>query len=235
MNDFTIGLALYDYLPSVFTGLALVFIAQMVRRSDPDLGWMAFTGAALVVLAGVFKASWKLVMATGGPDIWLFREALFPLMGPGFLLVGVAAWAAVRAARGKTWPRGLWLVPVAVIALAYAAGAYLTLGQGTERGWFPVFLMLASVANLGLSLLLIAESVRRRRWLVVGLFALNVGMIFALQPIAAMEDKSIALHWFEQTLTTGGAAAFALGGYLLLNSVTDSLLAPSAPAPAVGD
>jgi hypothetical protein len=48
-------------------------------------------------------------------------------------------------------------------------------------------------------------------------------MVFALQPIAAMPDKSIAIHWFEQTLTSGGAAAFALAGYLMLRYVTSSL------------
>jgi len=80
-------------------------------------------------------------------------------------------------------------------------------------------LLLASVANVGLSILLIRDALRVQRRGAALLFFVNIAMVFALQPIAAMPDKSIAIHWFEQTLTTGGAAAFALASYLLLRTV----------------
>jgi hypothetical protein len=105
-----------------------------------------------------------------------------------------------------------------VIILVYAAAAWVTWGAGVERGWSPIFLMLATVANIGLTVMLVGEARKRGKPMMALLFVINIAMVFALQPIAQMPDKSIAIHWFEQTLTAGGAAAFAYASWLLLRS-----------------
>lgn len=212
MNDYTVGLALYDFFPSLFTGIALFYLARMLPQAAHAR--LAALGGGLVVLAGVLKATWKLIMATSGTDIVLFSEALFPLMGPGFFFVALAVWASLRS---RPTPY-LWRVAALVAALAFVLAGLLTLN--TERGYFPVFLMLASLSNVALSVMLINAAVRRGRWLAGGLFFVNIAMVFALQPIAQMPDKSIAIHWFEQSLTTGGAAAFALAAFLLYRTMT---------------
>jgi len=220
MHDYTIGLALYDYLPGIFTGLGLYFIAQIIRRYAPAYRYMAYVGAALVVTAGLMKATWKLVMATSGQDIPLLSQSLFPMMGPGFLLFAVALWAATRGLRSKNVSSRPVLYTVLVIVIGVVLAIGLTVGTDNPRGWFPVFLMMASISNVAIASMLIREAWIRRRRLMAGLFFLNIAMVFALQPIAQMPEKSIAIHWFEQTLTTGGAAAFALAAYLLLRALS---------------
>lgn len=227
MNDYTIGLALYDFLPALFTGVALYCLAIMVSRTAPESRWLAYLGGGLVVTAGVLKASWKLVVATSGQDVVLLSEAMFPLMGPGFALVAFAVWSSVRRANGRTTPRHLGKVALGVVAVACVLAFYSTVIAGNERGYFPVFLMVASVANVVLSVLLIREALRHGRRGAALLFFVNIAMVFALQPIAAMAEPSIAMHWFEQTLTSGGAAAFALASWLLLREV------PQAQTPTV--
>lgn len=223
MNDYSIALAIYDFLPSVFTGFALMFIAQMVGRSAPQSQGMAVIGGGLVVLAGVLKASWKLIMATTGQDIVLLSEAMFPLMGPGFLLVGLAVWSGLRSARGKSVPSYLDGIALAILVAVVGLALHSMFIAGNERGYFPVFLMLASLSNVGLSILLIREALRRQRRTMAFLFFLNIAMVFALQPIAAMPEQSIAIHWFEQTLTSAGAAAFMTAAFLLLREVSQTV------------
>lgn len=237
MHEYSVGLALYDYFPSIFTGLALFFVAQMVHRADKTNQGLAIIGGSLVVLAGVLKATWKLIMATSGQDVVILSEIMFPLMAPGFLLVAFAVWSAMRQTHGKTSPRYVWLMPLAIIGFTIAIAAYRTLILETPRGYFFPFLMLATFSNIGLTVLLIREALRQERRGVALLFLVNIGMVFALQPIAAMPDKSIAIHWFEQTLTTGGAAAFALGAFSLLRMVTITLVDAGQlqPVAAVGD
>lgn len=217
--DYSLGLALYDFLPGIFTAIALYFIAQTVRHNVPQHDWMAALGGSLVVAAGLMKASWKLIVATTGQEIVWLSELMFPLMGPGFALVAFAVWSSVRATQNRSTPRYLGAIALGIIALTVGLALYSTLIAGNARGYFPIFLMLASISNVALSIFLIRESLRQRLRGVALLFFLNIAMVFALQPIAAMPDKSIAIHWFEQTLTSGGAAAFALAAYSLWRAI----------------
>ena len=101
MTDFTLSLALFDFLPVLFTGLAVYWIACMAQGGDTAQSYLPFLGAALVFVAGALKATW------------------------------------------------------------------------------------------------------------------NLAMVFALISIAQVAHKSIALHWFEEALTTFGAASFAVAAYRL--------------------
>lgn len=215
MQDITLGLALYDYLPSVFTGLALFFIYQMTHTAAPSHSWLAGLGGTMIVLGGVLKATWKLVVALGGPEIIWLSEPLFPLMAPGFLFVTIAVYAGMRATSGQPVPFWLTGLGFALVALTLIYADVRVFVQQIERGWFFPLLLLASIANVTLSVMLITGAMRRRRWVAAGLLFLNIAMVFALQPIAAMDDLSITMHWIEQTLTVGGATAFAVGAHLM--------------------
>jgi len=223
MQDITLGLALYDYFPSLFTGLALFFIYRMVHTAAPSHSWLAALGGTMIVLGGVLKATWKLVVATGGPDIIWLSEPLFPLMAPGFLFVTVAVYAGMRATSGQPIP--LWLTGLGfgLVALTLVYADVRVFVQNIERGWFFPLLLLASLANVALSIMLITGAVRRKRWVAAGLLFVNIAMVFALQPIAAMDNLSMTMHWIEQTLTVGGAAAFAVGAHLMSAVMRDEV------------
>ncbi|WP_210247393.1 hypothetical protein [Blastochloris sulfoviridis] len=175
---------------------------------------MALAGAMLVVLAGLCKATWKLILALGGPELPWLANALFPLMAPGFTLLALALW---QAQRRTVAPRRPWLVPLVLmlIALAYGVAALRNWGLAVERGWFLPLLALASLANLTLTVLLLRETWRRRAVWLAPLFLVNLAMVFALQRIARIEPMTLSLHWLEQSLTALGAGAFALGACLL--------------------
>lgn len=232
---YSLGLALFDFVPVFLTGVALWFLAQLVIRRAPDYSELAITGTLLVVLSGTLKATWKLIAATTGEEILLLSELMFPLMAPGFVLMAFAIWATLRHNAGKTVPAHLTRIALGIIVVVFAWATLRTIGQAIPRGYFFPFLLMASIANVGLSILLIGAAVRRRQWLIGLLFFVNIGMVFALQPIAAMPDKSIAIHWFEQTLTSGGAAAFALASWLFLRTITGSVRTSAPDALLVDD
>lgn len=211
--EYSISLALYDFAPVILTGIALYYVWQMTRAFAPQQQMLALFGGVLVVAAGVTKASWKLIIASSGTDVVWLSQLLFPLMAPGFILVMFAVWAMVRGAVDKVVPPFWGILPVAVIFGAFLWADYRMFIQNIERGWFQPLLMLVSVGNVALISLLISASVRRKQRLLAGLFFINIVMTFALQPIAAMDNLSVAMHWLEQTLTTLGAGAFAFAAY----------------------
>ena len=215
LPDFTISLALYNFLPVVLIGVALWFLARFVADHDPTDHRLALLGGGLILAGGLAKASWKLIAAASGTDLNWLSNALFPLMAPGFALLAVALWGAVQGQRGRPIPVGLWRVALAAVALAFVAAALRHWVLDLPRGWFLPLLVLASLGNLTTSVLLIGAALSLRRWGTALLFAVNLLMIFALQPIAMMNPKTLAMHWIEQSLTALGTACFALAAYRL--------------------
>jgi hypothetical protein len=212
MEDFTIGLALYDFVPVLLTGIAVYFIASIVGSRQVPGARLATIGAILVFAAGLSKATWKLIATLTGIDLVWLASLLFPLMAPGFALLAAGVWMS----RGTLDPRTgrIWLAPLALIILAFGWAAY-RVGLGVERGWFMPIMSLASLSNIALTVLLFMTAWQRGRRTIAVLFTVNLAMVFALIPIAQMESHSIAMHWLEQTLTAVGAAAFAYASFRL--------------------
>ncbi|CRI63090.1 conserved membrane hypothetical protein [Thiocapsa sp. KS1] len=222
MSELTLPLALFNLLPVAFTGLALWFLARLVGDLDPPYRTMARAGGALILLGGLSKAVWKLIFVTVGQDLTWLASALFPLMAPGFALLAGAALGILLRLRGQS--EGVWIRygVAAVILVVVGAVVVRTLGMGIPRGWFLPLLGLTSVANLVLSLALIAIALRFGRKDAALLFGVNLAMVFALPPIAMASPDTLLMHWSEQVLTAIGTAAFALGGYGLWRSARAS-------------
>jgi hypothetical protein len=234
MEEFTLGLALYDFVPVALTGVAVYFIARLIQAAEVDYAALAFAGAGLVFTAGLLKALWKLnATLTGGDVLWM-ANALFPLMAAGFALLAAGMWGAQRRLRDRRAPGWFWLVPLALIGVTYGVAAYQTWGAGVERGWFGPVMNLASLANITLTVLLFGTAWRQGRRGLAFLFLVNLAMVFALIPIAQMESQSIAIHWFEQTLTAVGAGTFALASYRLYRIIAvEPTVAQVEPSPTV--
>lgn len=213
MYELTLPLALFNLLPVLFTALAVFVLARLVGDVDPLNQRLAWAGAALILLGGLSKATWKLILVTTGVDLAWLAGALFPLIAPGFtLLAGAVAgvYLQIRGQRRTAWI-GHWVGGVVLLVLAMVV--VRTVAMEIPRGWFLPLLALVSIANLVLSLLLIATALRLRRKPVAVLFAVNLIMVFALPPIAMMGPDALFLQWLEQILTAVGTAAFALGAY----------------------
>lgn len=81
MEGFTLSLALLDYVPVAAFGAAGLVAGQA-------MGSPVFTtGAALSFLAGLLKATWKLVLAVSGRDIRAMNRPFVPMQATGFLLM----------------------------------------------------------------------------------------------------------------------------------------------------
>ncbi len=215
LSAFPLSLSLFNFLPVALTGLALWLLTRYTANQDPSDYRLALLGAVLILAGGLAKASWKLIAATTGTDLVWLANALFPLMAPGFALLAVALWGAVLGQRRRPVPVGLWQVALAAVAITFAAAALRHWLLQVPRGRFLPLLVLASLGNLAASLLLIGAALSIR-WLGTALlFAVNLLMIFALQPIAMMNPKTLAMHCTEQSLTALGTACFALAAYRL--------------------
>ncbi|MEU5909019.1 hypothetical protein [Micromonospora sp. NPDC047527] len=214
-NDYTVVLALEDFVP---TGLALVgfwILAGLSGRIVPRVGPVARIGAVLIGLGGLAKSTWKLLLAGFSIDLPWLEAALFPLMAVG--AVGLI-WGLAGALRGRSvpwWPFAAVLVVTASVATAYAIFA-------------PIF-ALATTGVTTISVLAAIIAAQRRAWGAVALYAVGLACVLLLVPLRNHPDhETLAMQWVEQGTNTLGQAALLVAAWLTARAHT---LATASPHP----
>lgn len=94
MNDFSVSMALVDYIPVAFFAVAAFILMHDLYSKMGKVAFALFaTGVIDVTIAGALKATWKLLYALGVCDFAPLNAMFFPVQSIGFLLAGAGALA----------------------------------------------------------------------------------------------------------------------------------------------
>ncbi len=208
--EFTVAMALEDYIPVFFTAVGLYFITKFVSIKHSNLSKLAWLGTVLVVTDGFLKATWKLIYASTGTDIAWMKDSLFVLMGPGFIFVSWALWRGLK--EESSTAKQVWLVPLSIVLPALCLSAYLAMTQ-PNRSWARVLLMLTTVGILFTNGQIGFCCLKKKRYLTIILLIINIVTIFG-QAFLSQLPQTTALHWIGQINNTISWAAFALAVWL---------------------
>lgn len=226
--EYTIALAVEDYIPVILSSAGLLLLAQMINRLHKQAGVMAYAGFLLITLGGVFKASWKFTIALTGRDIVWMDNSLFVLLGPGFALMAWALWSAQRTLKNEPVPNLVWLRPLAVIAI-FGTGAISSYFVQGGRTWVLIMLGLTTFSNLAVGILLIRQARQNGLNIAAALFLFNLIAVFTLSGMARIEPQTIPLQWSEQIINTFSQGAFFYASWCLFKQVeAQQMTIPSA-------
>ena len=220
METYTMGLALEDFLPVIMSSIGLWFIAQMLLRIDANLGRMAQIGWVLITIGGLFKSTWKLLMAAtdSNVNVVFFDKGLFVWMGIGFVLMSYAISYSWRILQGRSPRKGIgriWLFPLVTIALHFGGALATGFPDPSISTWRFIFLGMLTIANVVVAVLLIRQARRQGQSLTAALFVVNIVIVFVLSGLARIPDQTIPLQWTEQLLNTVGQGAFMVAAWQL--------------------
>ena len=133
LQDYSLGLALFDYLPVAFSALGLGLLAQLLSRALPGALGLLLVGAGLVVAGGLSKATWKLIWVLTAQDVEVLDALLFICIAPGMILLACHAAAAAKrwrnAAAAMHPGRNSLLLAAPLLAAAGLAAAFVE-GRG---------------------------------------------------------------------------------------------------------
>ncbi len=209
--EYTLSLALVDFLPVIFTAIGLIYIARMVAHISTAHGQAALLGAILTVAGGFFKALWKLLMASSGGtlDINWMEDGLFVWMAPGYVLLLWSVWQTVRGVTSKKMMNA-WVAPLVVIAMLFAGSFYLFTSNPASPAWERILLSVMVLATVITGILLIVFGFRQKMPLAGWLFIINLVGIFLLNGLARMDEQTIALQWIEESINAVSWLCFAI-------------------------
>ncbi|MGW0592120.1 hypothetical protein [Streptosporangium sp. NPDC002607] len=204
--EYPLSLALVDFLPvlAMATGVTLL-VARVGALAGPKVTRVALAGGTLVVIGGALKATWKTIVALGGPDIVWMAKAQFFLLGPGFTLL---AWALLSVRPGEAGRRiaPLWaFVAFALIGVVAAAGVGAT--------WPLLVVTTASATLLAVRMILLAQ--KSGDTVAMALLGFNILGTYSMGMLAGQPEQTITLQWFEESLNTCVWTAFAVAVWRL--------------------
>ena len=197
MNDFSIAMALVDYVPVLlFAAAALLLQRDLYHKMSKGAFALFAAGTVDVFCAGFLKATWKLLYAAGVCDFRALDEMFFPVQSIGFLLagLGIVAMVCVRQKGERVY--------TAAAAPAVFSGTFLFVG-----------LMVAGLAcmNAGLSYV----AVKMKKPAAVVYFAITFVCCMGMGYLSSQDFAQASMNWIAEGVNTVGQGALLLGAVTL--------------------
>ena len=195
MNDFSVTMALVDYIPVLFFAAAAVILMRDLHNKMSGAAFALFAAGVInVTIAGALKATWKLLYAAGICDFAALNAMFFPVQSIGFLLAGIGMLMMLLPPQAKH------------AALAVAPPVF--------SGTF-VFVGLM-VAGLGImdTVLCILSAKLKKPWLIV-IFAVSFVCSLGMGYLSSKDFAEAAMNWIAQGVNMVGQGLLLVGAVML--------------------
>ena len=195
MNDFSVSMALVDYVPVIFFAIASVILLRDLYNKMSKGAFALFSAGVIdVAVAGALKATWKLLYAADVCNFEALDHMFFPVQSIGFLLAGIGILAMLVHKQSKT-------------TLMAAAPPVFT-------GTF-VFVGLM-VAGLGImDFVLCALAVKLKKPWLIAIFALSFVCSLCMGYLSSQDFAEAAMNWIAEGVNVAGQGTLLAGALLL--------------------
>ena len=185
--DFTIELALVDYIPVILFAIAGVILARDLKNKMGGLNFLLFNlGVWGVFAAGACKATWKLLIAANVADIQILNKMFFPTQSIGFLLAGL----------------GLIFMLIAKKNRLYGVNTFVFIGM-----------MVAGLGIMDVCLSVLAGKLKKGG--AVALFIISFVCSLCMGYLSSRDFTEAIWNWIAQSINILGQGTLLLGAISL--------------------
>ena len=189
MYEFTVPMALADFVPVFLFGISGVLMQRDLYNKMPKYAFACFAaGVVNIFMAGFLKALWKLLYAMGVCDFHVLNTMFLPTQSLGFLLAGLG----ILIMMGQRKEVMLAAAPPLFSGTFLFVGM-MVLGLGAICG---------SLATL---------AVRMKKKALVPVFFLCFLCYMSMGYLASRDSASVAMNWIEQGVNTLGQVLLLWG------------------------
>ncbi len=148
--DFTIEMALVDYIPVAFFAIAAVILMGDLKNKMTTLNFLVFSlGVSGVAIAGACKATWKLIYAASKVDIVFLNKMFFPTQSIGFLLAGIGILAMLIAKKNRVYGVNTFVfIGMMVAGLGILDAVLCVLAAKLKKGGVVAIFILSFICSL---------------------------------------------------------------------------------------
>lgn len=195
MKDFTIPMALVDFIPVILFAIGSVLLLRDLYNKMSKWAFALFAAGTIdVTCAGCLKALYKLLYAAGVCDFEALNAMFFPVQSIGFLLAGLGIIAMLTHRQGNT--------------AAYAAVPPVFSGTFVFVGLMVVGLGLMDAC-------LCVISAKMRKPALIALFAVSFACSLGMGYLSSQDFAQASMNWIAQFVNIAGQGTFLAGAALL--------------------
>lgn len=190
MYNFTVPMALMDFMPVIFFGVtAVLLLRDLYNKMFKGAYALLAAGCVNVFLAGLCKATWKLLYAANICDFVALEEMFMPVNSLGLLFVGLSLIGML------VWKR---------------KGALLSVAPPVFASSMP-FIMMMVLGLGGLCAGLSVLSAKMKKGKVMILFILSFVCAMTMGYMSSQDSTLAWVNWAEQSINTVSQLCLMLG------------------------
>jgi hypothetical protein len=197
MNDFSISMALVDYIPVVLFFFASSILMRDLYNKMTKASFALFAAGSLnITIAGALKATWKLLYAASICNFEALDHMFFPVQSIGFLLAG----AGILMMLFKNPNKGA--SALAAVAPPIFSGTFVFVG-----------LMVAGLGIMDAVLCILAVKLKKP-WIIALLtvsFVCSLGMGY----LSSQDFAEASMNWIAEGVNVVGQGTLLLSVVLL--------------------
>lgn len=195
MKDFSVSMALVDFVPVIFFGMAAVLLMRDLYNKMSKGAFALFAAGTIDVFsAGALKATYKLLYATGVCDFEALNAMFFPVQSIGFLLAGIGMVAFVCHRQTKA-------ATLAVAPLVFS-GTFVF-----------VALMVLGLGMMDVVLCIIAAKMKKPG--LIALFVLSFVCSLCMGYLSSQDFAQASMNWIAEGVNVVGQGSLLAGVVLL--------------------
>ena len=195
MYNFTVPMALMDFVPVFFFGVsAVILLRDLYNKMFQGAYALLAAGSINVFLAGFCKALWKLLYATNICDFKALEEMFMPINSLGLLFVGLG---------------------IIMMLCRKKKGAALSVAPVAFTSSMPfIMLMVVGLGGLCAGLSIVAAKMKKAPVMI--LFILSFVCAMAMGYMSSQDSTLAWVNWAEQSINCISQGCL-MAGVLLLN------------------
>ena len=203
-KDFSISMALVDYIPVILFGWAVVILIKTLGSKMNKAQFALFSAGTINVFsAGFLKATYKLLYASGACDFQALNNMFFPVQSIGFLLVGAGI---------------IWFVVDKFAHKKRLNSAVPPVFSGT---FVFVGLMCTGLLLLDVALCIISKKLKKN-WVII-LFILSFVCSLGMGYLSSQDFEKASMNWIAECVNIVGQGSLLLGVIFLKKAGLEEL------------
>ncbi len=196
MKEFTVPMALVDFIPVALFALATIILMRDLYNKMSKGAFALFAAGTIdVVCAGALKALHKLLYAAGVCDFQPLSAMFFPVQSIGFLLAGIGVIAMLVHKQISSTAAFAAVPPV-------FSGTFVFVG-----------LMVTGVGLIDAALCVLSVKLKKP-WL-IALFVVAFVCLLAMGYLSSKNFEQASMNWIAEGVNVVGQAALLIGVWLL--------------------
>ena len=191
MNDFSISMALFDYIPVAFFAIGAIILLGDFYSKMSKLAYALFSAGVInVAMAGALKATWKLLYAVEFGDVTALNAMFFPVQSIGFLLAGIAV----------------------ILMLCDKKKAHNVV-EPVSMTMLCVVLMVLGLGFLDAGLCIISKKMKKPA--IIAIFAVSFVCCLGMGYLSSKDFEKASMNWIAEGVNFVGQGLFLLGVWML--------------------